>query len=198
MGRQPLLPHAWLTSANSFPYFQSDPKRYLATISGFYQFRVQGHDYNLGYVLDYVAEIFRNLAHWSLDDDEQTLTLSGSTPEERSDIVMRTCLALKETGHFKVLEKWRDELYPIYGKDRQILFHVERAASALFGVVTYGAHCTAYVRTGQGELKVWIPRRAKTKHTFPGMLDNAVAGGIAAGEGPFESLVRECAEEASL
>jgi 8-oxo-dGTP pyrophosphatase MutT (NUDIX family) len=30
------------------------------------------------------------------------------------------------------------------------------------------------------------------------MLDNAVAGGIASGESPFESLVRECSEEASL
>jgi 8-oxo-dGTP pyrophosphatase MutT (NUDIX family) len=30
------------------------------------------------------------------------------------------------------------------------------------------------------------------------MLDNAVAGGIASGESPFESLVRECGEEASL
>jgi len=30
------------------------------------------------------------------------------------------------------------------------------------------------------------------------MLDNAVAGGIASGESPFESLVRECEEEASL
>lgn len=187
-----------VNECDNFPYFQTDPELYLSTIKSFYQFRIIGHDYNLGYVLAHVAEIFRNLEHWTLDDEQQTLTLGGSTPEERSDIIMKTSLALKETGHFKVLEKWRNELYPIYGKNREILFHVERAASALFGVVTYGAHCTAYVKTAEGEMKIWIPRRAKTKHTFPGMLDNAVAGGIAAGEGPFESLVRECAEEASL
>ena len=47
-------------------------------------------------------------------------------------------------------------------------------------------------------MKIWTPRRARTKQTYGGMLDNAVAGGIASGESPFESLVRECGEEASL
>jgi 8-oxo-dGTP pyrophosphatase MutT (NUDIX family) len=47
-------------------------------------------------------------------------------------------------------------------------------------------------------IKIWVPRRAKTKSTYAGMLDNTVAGGIATGEEPFESLVREADEEASL
>jgi len=105
---------------------------------------------------------------------------------------------MRKTGHFRVLEKWRDELYPVYGKDRELLFTVERAASPLLGIVSYGVHMTAYVRTEDGEIKIWIPRRAKTKQTYGGMLDNAVAGGISAGESAFESLVRECKEEASL
>lgn len=33
---------------------------------------------------------------------------------------------------------------------------------------------------------------------FPGLLDNTVAGGIASGMGVFESLTKECMEEASL
>ena len=33
---------------------------------------------------------------------------------------------------------------------------------------------------------------------FPGYLDNSVAGGIPSGMGVFESLVRECMEEASI
>ncbi|KAI7604510.1 hypothetical protein KC319_g21893, partial [Hortaea werneckii] len=45
---------------------------------------------------------------------------------------------------------------------------------------------------------LWVPRRAATKQTYGGMLDNTVAGGIATGETPFESIVRESAEEASL
>jgi 8-oxo-dGTP pyrophosphatase MutT (NUDIX family) len=115
--------------------------------------------------------------------------------------VKATLLALRQTGHFKVLDKWRDELYAVYGRNKELLFEVERSASPLLGVVTYGVHLTAFVRTedeGEERLKIWIPRRARNKQTYGGMLDNAVAGGLASGETPFECLVRECAEEASL
>lgn len=150
-------------------------------------------------MLPSVAEVFRGVANWHIDDEVRTLTLTaGSTVEQRSDAVKQTLLALKETGHFKVLEKWRNELYSVYGKNKELLFNVERSATPLLGVVTYGVHLTAYQRTKEGGLKIWIPRRARTKQTYGGMLDNAVAGGIAAGESAFESLVRECAEEASL
>merc|ERR1712029_627583 len=56
---------------------------------------------------------------------------------------------------------------------------------------------TGYVRTDEG-MKIWAPRRALTKQTYPGMMDNTVAGGLSTGEKPFECLVRECEEEASL
>jgi 8-oxo-dGTP pyrophosphatase MutT (NUDIX family) len=127
------------------------------------------------------------------------LTLAGgTTADERSEAVKQTLVALKQTGHFKVLEKWRDELYAVYGRNKELLFSVERSATPLLGVVTYGVHMTAYVRTKEGELKIWTPRRARTKQTYGGMLDNAVAGGMSTGETPLDCLVRECAEEASL
>lgn len=34
--------------------------------------------------------------------------------------------------------------------------------------------------------------------SFPGLLDNTVAGGISSGMSIFESLVKECMEEASI
>jgi 8-oxo-dGTP pyrophosphatase MutT (NUDIX family) len=106
---------------------------------------------------------------------------------------------MRETGHWRVLDKWRDELYAVYGPGGEHVFSVERSASALFGVVTYGVHLTCYTTDKEtGEMKLWIPKRARTKQTYPGMLDNTVAGGIAAGEQPFECLVREAMEEASL
>lgn len=150
-------------------------------------------------MLPSVAEVFRNIPHWELDDVDRTLTLTeGNDASSRSAAVATTLEALRKTGHFKVLDKWRNELYPVYGKGKELLFDVERSASPLFGVVTYGVHLTAYVKGADGQLKIWIPRRARTKQTYGGMLDNAVAGGIASGEVVFESLVRECAEEASL
>lgn len=201
---------------SSFPYYHTDHTAYLSRLSTYFLLRVGTHpDQTLGLVLPSVAEIFRNLPAWSVDEEARTLTLTeGATAADRSAAVARTTAAMRATGHFRVLERWRGELYPVYARGGELLFDVERAASPLFGVVTYGVHLTAYVRVkktavsadgekevqvdGEEELKIWIPRRARSKQTYAGMLDQAVAGGIASGEAPFESLVRECAEEASL
>lgn len=56
---------------------------------------------------------------------------------------------------------------------------------------------TVYTRTDEG-LKFWIARRSAAKSTYPSMLDQAVAGGVARGEMPFECIVREAGEEAGL
>lgn len=72
-----------------------------------------------------------------------------------------------------------------------------RYAAPLFGIVSQGAHLTAYTRTSSG-LKIWIPRRSPTISTFPNKLDSTVAGGISAESTPFETIVREAGEEASL
>ncbi|KAF2645294.1 thiamine pyrophosphokinase-related protein-like protein [Massarina eburnea CBS 473.64] len=183
---------------DGFPYYQDDPDLYDASINTYYELRVTGHDYALGYMLPSVAQVFHGIPNWAIDDDDRVLTLvDAHNAVTRSTALEKTLLALRATGHFKVLNKWRNELYPVYGKGKELLFSVERSASPLFGVVTYGVHMTAYVRK-DGELKIWIPRRARTKQTYGGMLDNAVAGGIATGETALGSLVRECKEEASL
>ncbi|KAF2651453.1 thiamine pyrophosphokinase [Lophiostoma macrostomum CBS 122681] len=189
-----------VNECDAFPYYQADPDLYLASISTYFELRVANHDYALGYMLPSVAEVFRGVPNWDLNDDDRILTLtSGSTVSERSEAVEQTLLALRTTGHFKVLDKWRNELYAVYGRNKELLFNVERSASPLLGVVTYGVHLTAYTKDAEtGALKIWTPRRAKSKQTFGGMLDNAVGGGISSGESPFASLVRECAEEASL
>jgi hypothetical protein len=53
------------------------------------------------------------------------------------------------------------------------------------------------VRKSDG-LHIWVPRRSYAKPTFPGELDNTVAGGQPAAIGIFENLVKECAEEAAI
>ncbi|KAJ0168749.1 putative tRNA-splicing endonuclease subunit tsp-4 [Colletotrichum tanaceti] len=59
---------------------------------------------------------------------------------------------------------------------------------------------TGFVRCPDAShgIKIWVPRRSPTKSTFPGMLDNTVAGGLMTGEDPFECVIREADEEASL
>jgi 8-oxo-dGTP pyrophosphatase MutT (NUDIX family) len=185
-----------------FPYFHADPALYFQHVNTYYHLRVPSYpDTTLGYLLPSVALTLSNLPDWTVDDSSspRTVTLTtGDDEPSRSAAVAKTTLAMRETGHFVVLEKWRSELYAVYGPGHEILFTIERSASPLFGVVTYGVHMTVFTQSEGEGMKVWVPRRSSTKQTYPSMLDNSVAGGISAGEEPFESLVRESMEEASL
>ena len=136
-------------------------------------------------------------AEWEVDHEKKTVSLSprAETIDAQNTIIERVLDLAREQQSFKVLAGWRNELYTIYGSYGSIA--MERAGSALFGIVTQGVHMTAYTK-GEDGLKMWVPRRAKSKQTYGSMLDNTVAGGLSAGEEPFECLVREAAEEASL
>ncbi|XP_059499944.1 thiamin pyrophosphokinase 2 [Stegostoma tigrinum] len=68
----------------------------------------------------------------------------------------------------------------------------------LFGIKSYGVHVNGFVSHEDGTMSMWIGQRTHTKQTYPGRLDNLVAGGIAAGFGVKETLVKECQEEASI
>lgn len=137
--------------------------------------------------------------------------------DERSQALNAICARWKEQGLFKsALDGWRGEQYAIYGSESRQEYHswssetqrntkanapvfeLERAACALFGLVTYGVHLTAYTTKSDGSMALWTPRRAADKATWPGYLDNSVAGGITSGDKPRESMIRECWEEAGL
>lgn len=163
----------------------------------YYKFYVEGCDSVLGFILPSTVEELQWPNFWRLDHERKAVLLCGKNIEERDENVAKTLSAERERSHFKVLKGWRNELYPVYGPDRDILVNIERAGSALFGIMIYGIHMTGYVNTKDG-LKIWVPRRAKNKQTYPGMLDNTVGGGIASGDKPLESIVREAVEEVSL
>ncbi|KAI9827172.1 MAG: hypothetical protein M1832_005308 [Thelocarpon impressellum] len=157
----------------------------------------------LGYVHPKVMRVLNTpsvvISSYRVAPQSRSVAINGDTETERSANVAAVVRLWWEEGWFEVLDGWRDELYPVYHpRTRELLFSVERAASALFGVVTYGVHMTVFTSTPTGEMMIWVPRRAKTKQTYPGLLDNSVAGGISTGEGVFKSLVREAREEASL
>jgi hypothetical protein len=123
---------------------------------------------------------------------------------------------------FECLRGWREERYPVYGDPRKayheglswdgvgpkptterplpknMIMTLERSGAELFGIRTFGAHLTGYVTTPSGELKIWVAKRSETKQTYPGMLDNMVAGGIPCDQTPREAVVRECGEEAGV
>ncbi|HEX5129699.1 MAG TPA: DUF4743 domain-containing protein [Usitatibacter sp.] len=83
---------------------------------------------------------------------------------------------------------WRNERYRIADS-----FEVERAAARPFGFATQAVHVNAVV----GE-SMWLARRAETKPTDPGLLDNLVGGGMTAGLSIEQVLVKEAWEEAGI
>jgi 8-oxo-dGTP pyrophosphatase MutT (NUDIX family) len=73
-------------------------------------------------------------------------------------------------------------------------FQMERAAFRFFGLHSHAVHINGF--TPEGHL--WCGRRAMSKATDPGMLDNLAAGGLPTGETCALCVVRELAEEAGI
>lgn len=108
------------------------------------------------------------------------------------DAVLR---ALDGDGHFS---GWRDEPYPVgTGFRAPPLFEMERTAVPRFGVTAYGVHVHGYVRDG-ADILMWIGRRAADKPTYPGELDQMIAGGQPVGIGLMENVIKEAREEAGV
>jgi isopentenyldiphosphate isomerase len=117
------------------------------------------------------------------------------TPDRRTAAVEAALRRLAARG---VIRGWRGERYPVHPvAGGPALMAMERAAVPHFGVRAYGVHMNGYVRRPDG-LHLWVARRAADKPTYPGMLDNTVAGGQPVGIGIKENLVKECAEEAGI
>ena len=121
---------------------------------------------------------------------------------ERTKLIARLTDYWRRNDTFSILKGWRNELWPVYDARGDVVFSVERSALGLFGAMRYGVHLTAFVRQegpdSEYDLRVWVPKRSTMKSTYPGMLDNTVAGGLMTDEIPFECIIREADEEASL
>lgn len=184
-----------------FPYYEDNPAFYAEHLKNYHFFKVSGCDAILGYILNSVVAKLQWPEFWAIDAANRTVTLvtgPNATPEERSELMAQTLTESVRRGEFEILKGWRNEMYPVYAPNGDFLLEMERCASPLFGIVTYGVHISCYTDDGNGPLRLWVPRRARTKQTYPGMLDNTVAGGMSTGEKPFECVVRESMEEASL
>ena len=191
-----------VNECDSFPYPEREPEAYAKLISKFWEFRLDDSPTLFGYIPESVVLAMpwlQSSPHWIVDPKARVVTLNPDLDIMMSftDAIAQTLDIARRQKSFEVLGGWRDELYAIYGHESGAPISMERAASPLFGINTYGVHMTVYVQTREG-MKIWVPRRSRTKQTYGGMLDNTVAGGLPAGEKPFDALVREAAEEASL
>ncbi|PID46254.1 MAG: NUDIX hydrolase [Proteobacteria bacterium] len=129
--------------------------------------------------------------------DHQGLHLNPTlnTPESRTDAVNRVVYALHQQG---IIESWLSEQYSVSQHFQgDSLMCIERAATAFLGVRGYGIHVNGLVRKKDG-IHVWVATRSTHKPSYPGMLDQIVAGGQPAGISLMDNLIKEAAEEAGI
>ena len=115
--------------------------------------------------------------------------------DARSAALENIALALRAEG---ALPAWRDERFavaPEFGEAP--LFLIERGAARYFGVRTWAAHVNGIVHRQAGA-QMWLARRSPQKAVDPGLLDNIVGGGIAAGFRVDQTVVKEAWEEAGI
>jgi 8-oxo-dGTP pyrophosphatase MutT (NUDIX family) len=122
-----------------------------------------------------------------------------TAPDERDQAWAAINLQLREEG---LVPGWRDEIYPVFDASGRVLARIERAAARFWGTLTVGAHCNGYVvekpHAGRRPTHLWIARRALTKPTDPGKLDNLIGGGVPFGQSTLDTVRREGWEEAGL
>ncbi|WP_259781473.1 NUDIX hydrolase [Aestuariispira ectoiniformans] len=129
------------------------------------------------------------------EDDRLILAVEPDTYDGRSNALKEALHGLAEVGE---IQGWRGELYPLAPSfGAPAIAEFERSASPYLGIRAWGVHMTGYVRKPDG-LYIWVARRADDKPTYPGMLDNTVAGGLPMGLSPHENMVKECDEEAGI
>ncbi|KAI1813239.1 NUDIX hydrolase domain-like protein [Poronia punctata] len=192
--------------ADAFPYPATEPEHHNTIWKTLYKLVYKDENIVLGYMLSSTVQKLVQVpesVRGKVIVDEQSRTVHAfeqETEEERTAVVAAVMRYWRENKTFDVLRGWRDELWPVFGTDDEVVYSVERSATGMLGVMRYGVHMTGYVRdpTAPHGMRIWVPRRAADKSTYPGMLDNTVAGGLMMGEDPFECMVREADEEASL
>lgn len=141
----------------------------------------------------------RRLARWPsvFERGEHGVVLAASlgTPEARTLALAEVAHALANEG---ALTAWRDERYAVaHGPGTPALFELERAAARYFGIHTFAAHANGLIGS-DSDWRMWLARRSATKAIDPGLLDNLVGGGIAAGATPGQTIIREAYEEAGI
>jgi len=115
--------------------------------------------------------------------------------QARSDAFAKVAATLREEG---ALPAWRDELFAIATRfGAPPLFTIERGAARYFGLPTHAVHVNGVTHDG-ARTRMWLARRSPAKAVDPGLLDNLIGGGVAAGYRVAATLVKEAFEEAGV
>lgn len=161
---------------------------------GFIPFECEGEV--AGWLRPSFASVLRRWPeYFEATDDRVALSTRLQTPGARTDALAACARELARGG---IVLGWRDERYTIWSQhDGARLFDIERAAMRCFGLVAHAAHLNGYADDGAA-VRMWIARRSLSKSVDPGKLDNLVGGGVAVGYTVWETLLKECGEEAGI
>ncbi len=118
--------------------------------------------------------------------------------DARSERIGEVALALRERG---AITGWRGERYacehPVddpAATRGDVLFRLERSAFRFFGLMSRAVHVNGFLPGA----RLVCARRALSKATDPGKLDNLAAGGLTADEDLLHCARRELLEEAGV
>jgi len=146
-----------------------------------------------------VPHLLLHPAAFTVTSTSVTITAELRDAEARTLALEQAFQDLRSKDVFPGLRGWRDERYAVRPQlSSPPLFSLERAATPLLGLRSYGVHITGSVLHPSLGPCVWLQRRAPSKPTWPNMLDSLVGGGLAAGAGVEETMVKEAMEEAGI
>nr|CAG4651840.1 EOG090X06MA [Triops cancriformis] len=156
----------------------------------------------IGLVPSPVVEAMKQSAHvFEVGSESVSLhpSLNSASYEERSKHIDAVLRQWREQKAFVTLKGWREECYEVRnGFADPPLIKMERAATCLFGLRQFGVDINGYTRHPTLGFCIWLQKRAHTKPTWPGALDNMVGGGLSVGYSILETALKEAGEEASI
>ncbi|CCE61702.1 hypothetical protein TPHA_0B00300 [Tetrapisispora phaffii CBS 4417] len=166
----------------------------------------------LGFVLRFVVEemkrvdlglfngIFEEMQYHEGDERVKLMGLRFKDEQfhERNAKSDQLAQILYRKSDLEEIKGWRNEKYTVYQNSKPYIL-IERSMAGLLGILTSGIHVNGYTYDKlTRQIKFWIPRRSKTKPTWPYMLDNIIAGGISYPYSVHETVHKEAVEEANL
>ncbi|MCC2314012.1 NUDIX hydrolase [Cellulomonas xiejunii] len=150
---------------------------------------------HLGWVPHDLLPQLRGRAGFSVSNDAVVLSPTLTSVADRSDVLAHLAQEWRDEG---LVPGWRDESYDVVPyAGGPVVCRMERAVTRLFGCINRGVHLNGYTRD-DGQLRMWVARRSAQKATFPGLLDQMVAGGVGSGLSLDSVIRREAQEEAGI
>lgn len=166
----------------------------IKDLSAYRPFVVAGQQY--GWVKNDFAIRLRDYPTvFEVSDSAVALSDSLEDYQARTEAVDDVVQQLQKSGDVSM---WFGEKFPVKASHgTEPVFAMERAATPLFGVLSFGVHLNGFVGHGKNQC-MWVAERSQNVRIQPGKLDQMVAGGQPIDLTLEENIIKECGEEAAI